>query len=64
MPYKKRLKELDMCSLEKRRTTGDMIVVFKNVKGRHVEEGAKLFTAALKTRTRSNGSKLQEVPLK
>ena len=32
--------------------------MFNFLKGRHVEEGASLFTAALETRTRSNG--LQE----
>ena len=37
-----------------------MIAVFNYVKGNHVEEEANLFTAALETRTRSNGLKLQE----
>ena len=37
-----------------------MIAVFNYVKGNHVEEGANLFTAALETRTRSNGFKLRE----
>ena len=40
--------------MEKRRA------VFNYLKGRHVEEGANLFTAALESRTRSNGFKLQE----
>ena len=57
MPYEKRLKELGMCTLEKRRARGDMIVVFNYIKGRHVEEEANLFTAALETKTRSNGFK-------
>ena len=60
MTYGKRLRKLDMCSLEQRRARGDMIVVFNYVKGNHVEEGANLFTAALETRTRSNGFKLQQ----
>ena len=37
-----------------------MIAVFNYIKGRNVEEGANLFTAALESRTRSNGFKLQE----
>ena len=37
-----------------------MIAVFNYVKGNHVEEGTNLFTAALETRTRSNGCKLWE----
>ena len=49
-----------MCSLEKRRARGDMIAVFNYLKGRGIEEGGSLFTEALKSRTRSNGFKLQE----
>ena len=57
-PYEERLRELGI--LEKRRARFDMIAIFNFIKGRHVEEGANLFTAALETRTRSNGFKLQE----
>ena len=59
-PYEERLREFGMCSLEKRRARGDMIAVFNYLKGRPVEEGANLFTAALETRIRSNGFKLRE----
>ena len=59
-PYEERLRELGMCSLEKRRARGDMIAVLNYITSRHVEEGANLFTAALETRTRSNGFKLEE----
>ena len=59
-PYEERLRELGMCSLEKRRARGDRIAVFNYIKGRHVEEGASLFTEALETRTRSSGFKLKE----
>ena len=59
-PYEERLRELGMCSLEKRTARGDMIAVFKYLKGRHIEEGAILFTETLESRTRSNGFKLQE----
>uniref|UniRef100_A0A670KF32 Reverse transcriptase domain-containing protein n=1 Tax=Podarcis muralis TaxID=64176 RepID=A0A670KF32_PODMU len=60
MPYEERLRELGMFSLEKRRLRGDMIAMFKYIKGCHVEEGERLFSAAPEKRTRSNGSKLQE----
>ena len=59
-PYEERLRELGMCSLEKRRARSDMIAVFNYIKGRHVEEGSSLFGEALESRTRSNGFKLQE----
>ena len=59
-PYEERLRELGMCNLEKTRARSDMIAVFNYIKGRHVEEGANLFTATLETRTRSKGSKLEE----
>ena len=57
MTYGERWREFRMCSLEQRRARGDMIAVFNYVKSNHVEEGANLFTAALETRTRSNGYK-------
>ena len=60
MTYGERLRELGMCSLQQRRARGDMIAVFNYVKGNRVEEGADLLTAALQTRTRNNGFKLQE----
>ena len=59
MTYGERLRELGMHSLEQRRAREDMIAVFNYVKGNHVEEGANMFTAALK-RTRGTGFKLRE----
>ena len=56
-PYEETLRELGMCSLEKKRMRSDMIAMFNYIKGRHVEEGASLFTEALESRTRSNGFK-------
>ncbi|XP_077772840.1 uncharacterized protein LOC114582471 [Podarcis muralis] len=60
MPYEEQLRELGMFSLEKRRLRGDMIAMFKYIKGCHIEEGERLFSAAPEKRTWSNGSKLQE----
>ena len=59
-PYGERLRELGMCSSEKRRARGDRIAVCNYIKGRHVEEGGSLFAEALESRTRNNGFKLQE----
>ncbi|XP_061486439.1 uncharacterized protein LOC133386720 [Rhineura floridana] len=59
-PYEERLKELGMFSLEKRRLSGDMIVLFKYMKGCHIEEGRDLFLIFPECRTRNNGLKLQE----
>ena len=56
--YEERLQELDMSSLMKRRTRGDMIAVFRYLRGCHKEEGVKLFSKAPGGRTRSNGWKL------
>ena len=60
MTYGERLRELGMSSLQQRRARGNMIAVFNYVKVNHVQEEANLFTAALETRTRSNGLKLQD----
>ena len=59
-PYGGRLKELGMFSLQKRRLRGDMIALFKDLKGCHTEKGQDLFSILPERRTRNNGFKLQE----
>ena len=55
MSYEEQLRELGMFSLSKRRLRGDMIAMFKYLKGCHIEEGTGLFSMASETRTWGNG---------
>lgn len=50
---RKRLKELEMFSLEKRTFSVD-IIGFKYLKDRHKKDGEKLFSLAMESRTRGN----------
>ena len=60
LPYKDRLRELGLLSLEKRRLRGDLIAAFQYLKGAYKQEGSQLFERVDNSRTRGNGLKLKE----
>ena len=64
LPYKDRLRELGLLSLEKRRLRGELIAAFQDLQGASKQEGRQLFERGDKSRTRGNGLKLKESRLR
>ena len=61
LPYKDRLRELGLFSLEKRRLWGDLIAAFQYLEGACKQEESQLFERVANSRTNGNGFKLKEV---
>jgi len=59
LPYEEKLRELGLCTLERRRLRGGLIAVFQYLKGSYKKDGDNLFSRACCDRTRGNDFKLK-----
>ena len=62
LPYEKRLRDLGLLSLEKRRPREDLITVYKYLKRGSQVNGSRLISVVCSSRTRGETA-IQEVPL-
>ncbi|KAJ7404005.1 hypothetical protein WISP_147679 [Willisornis vidua] len=58
LSHKEGMRELGLCSLEKRKLQSDVIAAFQSLKGTYREDGARPFRS---DRTRGNGFKLKAI---
>ena len=60
LSYEDRLRELGLCSMEKRRLRGELRAAFQYLKGNYRKEGDRHFIRLCGDRTRGNGLKVKE----